>query len=143
MTVPGRASLHHIAAECVTLAARRPGRHLDWSLASLEELNAVCAGLLADGPRDGGRLALSQKLTGACTGDALVRVYGRQWITHEQAPGSFPVSVHEMTAFPSAVTDRILRARPHKSLASLARVLPAVAARTQADTPGEPPASAR
>ena len=48
-----------------------------------------------------------------------------------------------MTAFQFAITHKILRGEPYKSLASFARVLPAVAARTQADTPGEPPASAR
>jgi len=143
MTVPDRAGLHHIAAECVTLVARQFGRHLDWSLASLDELDAVSADLLADGPLEGERLELWWKLIGAYTGEVLVRVYGGQWITHEQAPGSFAVSVYGMTAFPFAVTDKILRAEPYKSLASFARVLPAVAARTQADTPGEPPASSR
>jgi len=45
-----------------------------------------------------------------------------------------------MTAFPFAVTDKILRAEPYKSLASFARVLPAIATRNQADPPGEQPA---
>jgi hypothetical protein len=59
-------------------------------------------------------------------------VYGWQWVTHEQVPESFTVSVVAMTAFPFAVTDKVLRAEPYKTLASFARVLPAIAARTQA-----------
>ena len=87
MTVPDRAGLHHIAAEYVTLVARQFGRHLDWSLASLEELDAVCAGLLADGPLDGGRLELWWKLIGAYTGEVLVRVYGGSGLRTSKAPG--------------------------------------------------------
>lgn len=68
------------------LVARQFGRRPDWSLASLDELDAVCAELLADGPLHAQRLDL-WRLTGACTGEVLVRVYGGQWITREQAPG--------------------------------------------------------
>lgn len=92
MTVPDCAGLQRIATECVTLVARQFGRRLDWSLASLDELDAVCAGLLADGPLNAQRLDLWWKLTGAYTGEVLVRVYGGQCITHEQAPRSFAVS---------------------------------------------------
>jgi hypothetical protein len=67
---PDRAGLQGIATECATLVARQFGRHLDWSLASLDELDAVCADLLADGPLDARRLELWWKLTGACTGEA-------------------------------------------------------------------------
>jgi len=141
MTVPDRVSLQRIATECVTLVARQFGRHLDWSLASLDELDAVCADLLADGPLNAQRLDLWWKLTGAYTGEVLVRVYDGQWITDEQASGSPAVSVRGLTAFPFAITHKILRAEPNKSLASFARVLPAVAAHTHADPPGEPPAS--
>lgn len=140
MTVPDRVGLQHIATECVTLVARQFGRRLDWSLASLDELDAVCADLLADGPIGAQRLDLWWKLIGAYTGEVLVHVYGGQWITHERAPGSFAVSVRGMTAFPFAVAAKILRAEPYKSLASSARVLPAVAARTQPDPPGKQPA---
>jgi hypothetical protein len=49
MTMPGRVGRHHIATQCVTLAGRQFGRHLDWSLASLDEPGAACADLLADG----------------------------------------------------------------------------------------------
>jgi hypothetical protein len=38
-----------------------------------------------------------------------------------------------MTSFPFAVTDKVLRAEPYKSLASFARALPVIAARTQAE----------
>jgi hypothetical protein len=131
-----------LATECATLVARQFSRHLDWSLASLDELDAVCADLLADGPLNPQRQELWWKLIGAYTGEVLVRVYGGQWITHEQAPGSFAVSVRGMTAFPFAITSKILHAEPYKSLASFARVLPAVAARAQADDPGEQPAPA-
>ena len=137
MTVPDRAGLQQIAAECVALVAGQFGRHLDWSLASLDELDAVCADLVADGPLSAQRLDLWWRLAGAYTGEVLVRAYDGQWITHEQAPGSFAVSVRGMTAFPFAVTDKVLRAEPYKSLASFARVLPAIAARTAADPPGE------
>jgi hypothetical protein len=142
MSVPDRAELQHIATECVTLVARQFDRQLDWSLASLDELDAVCADLLAEGPLNAQRLDLWWKLIGAYTGEVLVRVYGGQWVTHEQAPGSFAVAVAGMTAFPFAVTDKVLRAEPYKTLASFARVLPAIAARPQAGPSGKPPAPA-
>ena len=139
MSVPDRAYLEHIATECIALVAREFGRQLDWSLASLDELDAVCADLIADGPVNDQRLDLWWRLIGAYTGEVLVRVHGGQWVTHEGAPGSFAVSVAGVTAFPFAVADRILRAEPYKALASFARVLPAIAARTQAGPPGESP----
>jgi hypothetical protein len=70
----------------------------------------------------------------------VVRVHGGQWVTHEQAPGSFAVSVAGVTGFPFAIADRVLRAEPYKSLASFARVLPAIAAHAEASLPAEPPA---
>ena len=142
MTVPDRAGMQGIATECVTLVARQFGRRLDWSLASLDELDAVCGDLLADGPLNPQRQELWWKLIGAYTGEVLIRAYGGQWITHEHAPASPAVSVRGMTAFPFAITAKILHAEPYKSLASFARVLPAVAARAQADEPGEQPAPA-
>jgi hypothetical protein len=132
MTIEDDGGLRRVADECVTLADRQFGRYLDWSLASMEELDAVCADLLADGPLDGQRLDLWWKLIGAYSGEVLVRVYGGQWITHEQAPGSYAVSVYGMTAFPFAITGKILSGEPDKSLASFARVLPAIATRSQA-----------
>jgi hypothetical protein len=142
MSTPDRAYLQHIATECVALVARQFGRDLDWSLASLDELDAVCADLLADGPLSDERLDLWWKLIGAYTGEVLVRVHGGQWETHEQAPGSFVVSVAGVTGFPFAIAGRVLRGEPYKSLASFARVLPAIAARAQDSPPAEPPAPA-
>jgi hypothetical protein len=141
MSVPDRAYLEHIAAECVTLVADEFGRHLDWTLASLDDLDAVCADLLTDGPLHDQRLDLWWKLIGAYTGEVLVRVYGGQWVTHDEAPGSFAVSVNGMAAFPFAVTNKVLSGEPYKSLASFARVLPAIAARAQGDPPGQLPAA--
>jgi hypothetical protein len=129
MSVPDRAYLEHIAAECVALVASQFGRNLDWSLASLEELDAVCSDLLADSPLSGQRLDLWWRLIGAYTGEVLVRVHAGHWVTHERAPGSFAVAVAGTTAFPFAVADKVLRAEPYKSLASFARVLPAIVAR--------------
>ena len=140
MSVPDRADLEHVASECVTLVAGEFDRHLDWSLASLDDLDAVCADLLADGPLGGQRLDRWWKLIGAYTGEVLVRVYGGQWVAHDEAPGSFAVSVNGMTAFPFAVAHKVLSGEPYKSLASFARVLPAIAARAQAAPPGELPA---
>jgi hypothetical protein len=76
MSIPGRADLHHVATECVTLVSRQFGRQLDWSVASLAELDAVCADLVADGPLIAQRLDLWRQLIGAYTGEVLVRVYG-------------------------------------------------------------------
>jgi hypothetical protein len=143
VTTPDYADLQRIATECITLVAGQFGRHLDWSLASMDELDAVCADLLADGPLNAQRLDLWWKLIGAYSGEALVRVYGGQWITHEQAPGSFAVLVRGMTAFPFAITHKILCGEPYKSFASFARVLPAIAARTQADPPSKQDASGK
>ena len=58
MSVPERAYLEHVATECVALVASDFDRQLDWSLASLEELDAVCADLLADGPLNDQRMDL-------------------------------------------------------------------------------------
>jgi hypothetical protein len=140
MTTPDRAGLQRLAAECVDLVARQFGRHLDGSLASLEELDTVCADLLANGPLNTERLDLWWKLIGAYTGQALVSAYGGEWIVHEKAPGAFAVSVRGMTAFPFAATDRVLRGEPYKSLASFARALPAIEAHAQADPPSKRPA---
>ena len=70
----------------------------------------------------------------------LVRAYAGQWISHGQAPGIPAVRVLGMTAFPFAITGKILGGEPYKSLASVARALRVVAARTQAGPPSAPPA---
>lgn len=75
----------------------------------------------------------------AYTGEVLVRVYSGQRVTHGQAAGSFAVSVAGTKAFPFAIADKVLRGEPYKSLASFARVLPAIAARASR-TACKPPA---
>lgn len=137
MTAPDRGYLQRVAAECVRLVALQFGRHLDWSLASLAEIDAVCEELLADGPLSDERLDLWWKLIGAYTGEVLIRGYAGEWVAHEQSTGAPAVSALGITAFPFATTNRVLHAEPGKSLASLGRVLPFIAERSQADSPGE------
>lgn len=131
MTTGPAADLRNIAAQCVTLVATRFGRELDWSLDSLDELDGVCAELLAGGPLEGQRFELWWKLIGAYTGEVLVRVYGGQWRTSEQAPGAFVVVVSGNTALPFAIADRVLSGEPFKSLGSFGRVLPAIIERAE------------
>ncbi|WP_394619947.1 hypothetical protein JNUCC0626_12840 [Lentzea sp. JNUCC 0626] len=123
-------SLREVASQCVGLVAAQFGRDLDWSLASLDELDAVCAELLSDGPLDGQRLDLWWKLIGAYTGEVLVRVYNGQGTTHEQTPGAFVVVVQGNTAFPFGIAERVLSGEPYKSLASFGRALPAIIERS-------------
>ena len=130
MTTDPDISLRDIAMECVGLVAAQFGRDLDWSLASLGELDAVCAELLSEGPLEGQRLDLWWKLVGAYTGEVLVSVYSGQWATHEQAPGAFVVVVNGTTAFPFGVAERVLAGEPFKSLASFGRALPAIIERS-------------
>jgi hypothetical protein len=85
LTAPRSRRPAGIATEFAILVARQFSRHLDWSLASLDEFDAVCADLLADGPPAARRLELWRKLTGA-TPAKRVRVYGGQQIIPEQAP---------------------------------------------------------
>jgi hypothetical protein len=139
MTVPDRAYLQRIATECVSLVASQFDRNLDWSLASLGELDAVCEDLLADGPLSDERLDLWWKLIGAYTGEVLVRAYGGEWVAHEKPSGAPAVSALGITAFPFSTTNRMLHAEPGKSLASLGRALPVIAERTKADPTGEQP----
>jgi hypothetical protein len=127
MNSPARAGLMHVAAECVALVGAEYSVRLDWSLDSLAELDDVCATLLAEGPLSGERLDLWWKLIGAYTGEVLIRTYGGEWITHDEAPGAYAVSVRGLTAFPFGVAHRVLRGEPYKSLATLARGLAAVA----------------
>lgn len=73
MTPPASTSLLRIAAQCVRAVADEFDRRLDWSLASLDELDAVCADLLADGSLDDDRLDLWWLLIGSYAGEVLVR----------------------------------------------------------------------
>ena len=125
---PDPQELRDVAAECVTLVAGAYGRELDWSLESLEALDAVCAELVADGPLAGDRLALWRTLAGAYTGEVVVRAYGGSWVTRD---GQVAVRALGITGFPFGTAHRILTGEPFKSLASFARVMPAIAERAR------------
>lgn len=131
MTTDPATGLRDIAAECVRLVATEFGRELDWSLASLDELDGVCAELLAGGALEGQRFDLWWKLIGAYTGEVLVRVYGGRWSTYEQTPGAFVVVVSGNTALPFGIAERVLSGEPFKSLGSFGRVLPAIIERAE------------
>src|SRR5208282_2264544 len=96
----------------------------DWSIASLGELDDVCATLTADGPLGGQRLELWRDLVGAYTGEVTIRLYGGRWISDERG---LAISALGITGFPFATAHRILSGEPYKSLASFARALPAFA----------------
>jgi hypothetical protein len=130
MTTTPTTGLQQVATKCVTLVATQFGRHLDWSLDSLDELDAVCAELLADGPLEEQRQDLWWKLVGAYTGEVLVRSYGGQWITHGEAEGIYAVRVSTITAFPFSIANGVLSGEPFKSLASFGRALPAIIERS-------------
>jgi hypothetical protein len=121
------AGLRQVAAECVALVATEHGIRLDWSVDSLAELDDVCAALLADGPLGAERFELWWKLIGAYTGEVLLRTYGGSWTRTDGVPGSLAVSVIGIRALPFGIAARVLRGEPHKSLASFARGVPAVA----------------
>jgi hypothetical protein len=55
---PEAETMRGVAAECVNLVGEQFGKQLDWSIASLGELDEVCAELTADGPLAGQRLEL-------------------------------------------------------------------------------------
>jgi hypothetical protein len=134
MTTDPALGLRNIAADCVRLVATEFGRELDWSLASLDELDGVCAELLAEAPLEGQRFDLWWKLIGAYTGEVLVRVYGGQWSTDERTPGAFVVVVSGNRALPFGIAERVLSGEPFKSLGSFGRVMPALIER--AERPG-------
>ncbi|ONI71353.1 hypothetical protein ALI144C_52050 [Actinosynnema sp. ALI-1.44] len=121
--------LLRIAKKCVDLVDAQFQRQLDWSVDSLDTLDEVCAELSAVEPLEGERFDLWWQLVGAYTGQVIVETYGGQWITHEQAPGAFAVAVNGITGFPFSVANRVLSREPFKSLASLARSLPAISGR--------------
>lgn len=126
MSTDPSVDLRDIARECVGLVAAQFGRELDWSLASLDVLDGVCAELLAGGPLAEQRFDLWWKLIGAYAGEVLVRVYSGQWGTSERMPGAFVVVVRENTANPFGIAERVLSGEPFKSLGSFGRALPAI-----------------
>jgi hypothetical protein len=120
--------LESLAAECVALVARQFGRRLDWTVESLEELDAVCVDLLADGPLEEQRLELWWNLIGAYTGEVLIRSHDGRWITHDSMSGVPAISVLGLTGFPFGIASRVLAGEDFKSLASFGHCLPAIAA---------------
>lgn len=128
---PDAGALRHVAEECVTLVAQEHGHRLDWSLESLEALDGVCAGLVAEGPLAGDRLRLWRMLAGAYTGEVVVRAFDGSWVTHD---GQTAVRARGVVGFPFGTAHRILTGEPFKSLASFARVLPTIAERSREDT---------
>ena len=122
--------LRRAAEECVALVASSQGRELDWSLDSLEVLDAVCADLVAEGPLEGDRLRLWRLLAGAYTGEVVARAYGGTWVEHD---GQAAVRALGVTGFPLSTAHRILTGEPYKSLASFARALPVIAERSGGD----------
>ncbi|MCP2256443.1 hypothetical protein LX15_000126 [Streptoalloteichus tenebrarius] len=125
-TIP-TTDLRRAAEDCVELVDAQFGRHLDWSVDSLDELDEVCAELLAQGPLDDQRLERWRELVGSYTGEVLIRAYGGRWGAHEQAPGALAVLVEGTAAFPFGVAGKILTGE-FASLASLARALPLIIA---------------
>lgn len=132
MNPPDVEYLRLLADKCAHLVAERSDRPLDWSVESLARLDEVCAEVLEEG-LEGERLDLWFQLIGAYTGEVVVRAYGGEWIEHEASPGAPAVRALGVTAFPFAVTSKILAGEPDKSLASFARVLPTVAEHANED----------
>jgi hypothetical protein len=122
---PDPETMRRVAAECVNLVGEQFGRQLDWSMASLGELDEVCAQLTADGPLTGQRYELWWQLVGAYTGEVTIRLYEGQWISDEERGPA--ISALGITGFPFSTARRILSGEPYKSLASFARALPAIA----------------
>jgi hypothetical protein len=123
--------VRHVANECVGLVAEQFGVSLDPSLDSLTALDAVCSALLAEGPLAGPRLDLWRKLVGAYTGEVVIRAYGGSWVIQEEEPGAFAIAALGITGFPFGLANGILAGEPFKSLASFARTLPEISARSQ------------
>ena len=70
------------------------------------------------------RVTLSQTIAGAYTGEALLRRCGGQWILHQGHPAVRLTS--GVIGFPHGTVQRILGGEPYKSLASMARTVPAI-----------------
>lgn len=121
---PDTDGLREIAGECVDLVASQFGRTLDWQLDSLDELDAVCRQLLADGPLTGERFDLWWKVIGAYVGEVVIRAYDGEWSEDDRASGAYAVTVDGSTGFPFATTERVLEGEPFKSLASFGRTFP-------------------
>jgi hypothetical protein len=120
--------LRFVAEQCVSLVDSEFSEQLDWSLDSLGTLDSVCTALLADGPLPEARLDLWWKLIGAYTGEVLIGAYGGSW---SEDAGTPAVMIKGHTAMPFTIANRVLSGEPYKSLASFARVFPALLARSE------------
>lgn len=124
MTSPDPEMMQGLAVACVRLVGEEFGRELDWSLESLGVLDDVCATLVADGPPAGERLELWAKLAGAYTGEVTIRAHDGEWVSSES--GAPAIRALDVTGHPFSTAWRVLAGEPGKSLASFARVLPAI-----------------
>lgn len=114
--------LPDVAVECVNLVETRFGRELDGSVGSLEELDTVCAELIADGPLDEREYRLWWWLAGVYTGEVLRHAHGGRWV--KDSSGGYAVEVYGRTGFPLDVAARVLSGEPHTSFVAFARSLP-------------------
>lgn len=128
MTELDQADFRRAAELCLDLIQSDYGERLDWSLDSLTVLDDVCGALTAQGALGGERLDLWTNLTGSYTGEVIIRAHGGTWMVDERAGGACGVRTIGVTAFPFATAYRILTGEEGKSLASLARSLPFIAA---------------
>lgn len=123
-----RESLIELAEQCVRRVGEQFGESLDWSVDSLEKLDAACARLNADGPLSSERFDLWWKSIGAYVGEVAIRTYHGEWVEHDHADGAYAISVLGITGFPFSTTTRVLQGEEFKSLESFARTIPAIAA---------------
>jgi hypothetical protein len=130
-------ALRRIAEQCVTLVSEQFGRHLDWSMSSLTELDRACGDLLSDGPLAGERLDMWTTLVGAYTGEVVIQLYDGQWIIDQQGQKAPAVLVLGITGRPFSTARRILSGEPYKSLASFARAVPVISEHSRRSDRGD------
>jgi hypothetical protein len=126
-------AMREIATECVDLVETKFAVTLDWSLGSLEQVDAACAALLADGPLAGERLDLWWNLIGAYVGEVLLRAYDGEWTVLDDPPDTYAVRLPGASVFPFETAGRVLTGEPFKSFASLGRAYPAILERRAAE----------
>lgn len=104
------------------LVASQCGRTPDWQLDSLDDLDAACRQLLADGPLTGERFDLWCKVIGAYLGEVV--------IGPAAASGSITTGPGRIRGEGQrrhrlfATTERVLEGEPFKSLSSFGRTFP-------------------
>jgi hypothetical protein len=121
--------LRFAAEQCIALVGAEFAEELDFTVDSLARLDSVCERLLTDGPLSEARLTLWWNLVGAYTGEVIIAAYGGAWHTDDSAAPT--VVVKGNTAMPFTIAHRVLTGEPFKSLASFARVFPAIIARAE------------